>query len=166
LHEVAFKQKRRTSAPRARLDQMGMGRGRFTLPTICTPFEVGLGPRERLTIEARWSAQRRQRPITALVSGSMMMSRRSPRNSAVVASLRRKAWTRLARGALRLLAKRVIIGLAEQRLRGFGLAGVGPCDGAAEDQSQSGESKRDERPASVERPDREALRGLPLDEGL
>jgi hypothetical protein len=38
----------------------------------------------------------------------MMMSRRSPRNSAVVASLRRKAWTRLAPGALRLLAKRVM----------------------------------------------------------
>jgi hypothetical protein len=45
------------------------------------------------------AAQPHQSPITALILGSMMMSRRSPRNSAVVASPRRKAWTRLAREA-------------------------------------------------------------------
>jgi hypothetical protein len=48
--ERAFKQKRRTSAARAKLDQMGHGAPTVHLPTICTPFELGLGRREQLTI--------------------------------------------------------------------------------------------------------------------
>src|SRR6202042_3183743 len=47
------------------------------------------------------------------------------------------------RGCLRLLAKRLRIGLAEKRLRRLGLAGVGPCAGAAENESQGGGSKRE-----------------------
>ena len=42
------------------------------------------------------AAQPHQSAITALVLGSMMMSRRSPRNSAVMASPRRNACTRRA----------------------------------------------------------------------
>lgn len=73
-----------------------------------------------------------------------MMSRRSPRNSAVMASPRRNACTRRAwEAAWRLRAQRLRIGLAEQRLRGLGLASVGPCAGTAEEQPQGGESKRE-----------------------
>jgi hypothetical protein len=53
-------------------------------------------------------------------------------------------------GGLRLLAKRLGIGLAENRLRRLGLAGVGPRSGASEVHPHGGGSKRDESAAGVQ----------------
>ena len=78
----------------------------------------------------------------------MMMSRRSLRNSAVVASPGQNE-ARVGSG-LRLLAKRLRIGLAKQRLRRLRPAAAGPCAGAPEEQPQGGETEREERAASAE----------------
>ena len=54
-------------------------------------------------------------------------------------------------GGLRLRTQRLRIGLAEQRLRGLGLASVGPCAGAAEEQPQAARASASARLA--ENPD-------------